>query len=156
MRWKQEKTRRRRQTIIIFVPVASFVCVPPKQNANNPLVQKSFWGKGGPNRRKLSYCQEHQTLHRSVCIAFGKSADSFISGWLADGRHVHHERSMAHRTRSEAYFLHTSESVWKRSLLSGTQVVLTKGVNQEETSGSSACVTNKQVYQNTLRRPATC
>lgn len=62
-----------------------FFAYHPKQNANNPVVQRVFWCKNGTNRRWLTYCQEGHTLHCSVCMAFGKSTDSspFISG-MAD------------------------------------------------------------------------
>ncbi len=88
----------------------------PEQTSNNPVVQKVFWCKDGTNRRWLTYHQECHALHCSVCIAFAKSTDKspFVSG-MTDWKHVHqrleeHEKSMAHKTCAEAYFLNACKS----------------------------------------------
>ncbi len=81
-----------------------------------------FWCKDGTNRRWLTYHQERHALHCSVCIAFAKSTDKspFISG-MTDWKHVYqhleeHEKSMAHKTCAEAYFLNDSKSDVKHLL----------------------------------------
>lgn len=99
----------------------------PQQTTSNPLVQKVFCCKDGTNRGWLTYCQERHALHCSVCIAFAKLYDRspFITG-MTDWKHVHqriveHEKSMAHKTCAEAYFLNASKCDVKH-LLSGSQL----------------------------------
>ena len=88
----------------------------PQQNTRNPVVQKVFTCKDGTSRKWLTYCEGHHTLFCFVCLAFGKRSDTsiFITG-MSDWRHAHqrteeHEKSIAHRTCAEAYFLRCSKA----------------------------------------------
>ena len=99
----------------------------PQQNTSNPVVQKVFSCKDGTSRKWLTYCTERHKLFCFVCLAFGKRTDaSIFTTGMSDWRHVHqrteeHEKSTAHRTCAEAYFLRCSKKDVE-SMFAGSQM----------------------------------
>lgn len=99
----------------------------PQQNTSSAVVTRVFTCKDGTRRKWLTYCKERHLLFCFVCLAFGRRTDTsaFITG-MSDWRHVHlrteeHEKSTAHHTSAEAFFLRCSKSNIS-SLFAGSQM----------------------------------
>ncbi|KAJ8270536.1 hypothetical protein GJAV_G00116060 [Gymnothorax javanicus] len=88
----------------------------PRQDTSNAVVMRVFTCKDGTSRKWLTYSKERHLLFCFVCLAFSRKTDTsaFITG-MNDWRHVHlrteeHEKSTAHQTCAEAFFLRCSKS----------------------------------------------
>ncbi len=92
-----------------------FLDYHPQQNTRNPAVQKVLICKDGTSRKWLTYCERRHALFCFVCMAFGKTDNSIFITGMSDWRHVHqrieeHEKSIAHQTCAEAFFLRCSNA----------------------------------------------
>ena len=99
----------------------------PRQDTSNAVVMRVFTCKDGTSRKWLTYSKERHLLFCFVCLAFSRRTDTsaFITG-MNDWRHVHlrteeHEKSTAHQTCAEAFFLRCTKSNIS-SLFAGSQM----------------------------------
>ncbi|KAJ8263890.1 hypothetical protein GJAV_G00142760 [Gymnothorax javanicus] len=99
----------------------------PRQDTSNAVAMRVFTCKDGTSRKWLTYSKERHLLFCFVCLAFSRKTDTsaFITG-MNDWRHVHlcteeHEKSTAHPTCAEAFFLRCSKSNIS-SLFTGSQM----------------------------------